>query len=88
MPHPTHAHMMEVIRLPEGQRSPEGSTWVCLSLVGDGSSCCMEGNIPVPSGVMFGWGAMPPGIDAQQYAIDFAMQQRVPVLYVETNARG
>jgi hypothetical protein len=84
MPHPPR-HTLELIHLPEGQISPEGAVWVNLSQVDGGWN--LEGNIPVPQGVMFEYGSFETRFKAEQAAIDFATRQGVGVLYVEMDAR-
>jgi hypothetical protein len=86
MPHPSRPHLLEIIELPEGTASPEGATWINLSPV-LGGAWCLEGNIPVPAGTMYEWGEYPGAFTAVQAAIDLALQQQVPLLYVEIDAR-
>lgn len=86
MPHPIRAHIMEIIELPEGQPAPPGAQWIGVGPV-LGGSWMLDGNIPVPHGLMSQYGDYVGPGTAIQAAIDFALGQQVPLLYVEIDAR-
>lgn len=83
---PTRPHTLEIICLAEGRMSPAGAHWVNLSPV-LGGCWCLDGNIDVPQGVMFEYGEYRGLFTAVQAAIDHAVGQAIPVLYVEIDAR-
>lgn len=86
MPHPTRPHIMEIIELSEGQPAPAGAQWIGVGPV-LGGSWMLDGNIPTPDGLMSRYGDYErPGVAIQE-AIDFALGQQVPLLYVELDAR-
>jgi hypothetical protein len=77
--------MLEVIELP-GRMAPPGACWINISPV-LGGGCCLDGNLPVPNGMMFDYGEYRGAFAAEQAAIDHAVERAIPLLYIEIDAR-
>lgn len=81
-----NAHTLEIICLEPGEVAPEGAVWIELGpVIGGGWS--LDGNVPVPRNILSAYGSYPDQSAALAEALNFAMQQECPLLYVEIDAR-